>query len=352
MKNDRKAKNTNKAHNKREKYFPLIASIHIELGNNLLSEESNRLKTLFDRFDVDKTGVINAKEMKVILQLAQLDKLAETICDDITRLNFSEFMNKFKTMPISEEQLELLKKIPVDAANRIGIELRENPNSFQITADEKFNISTQRVLRCKQAFDILDIDLSGRITQEALTSQLQKIGIKFDAAKLNNIFKHADNDDAKEFLLGDFVLASCSKRSSTSVRNLRLIAKELAKIIYCSNGESPQGKSLETAEQLFVDSATYQKMPGYKPDKFYFIFNAFDDLDYNLDGVLSKNNLKLQNHEEFNPNEKQMYEILCLAWEDHNLYFDDFYKYMVLAPIDVRVLATTARKIGRESSLG
>lgn len=321
-------------------------------SNNLMSEESNRLKKIFDRYDLDKTGVINAKEMKAIVSLLNLTQLADQIGDTNNgKMGFSEFFYKFKTSNLTDQQLDSLKKAPEEAAKRVAAELREDQSSLQIADDEKSNITTQRVLKSKQAFDMLDLTGLGRVAYEGFIEHLQKTGVKFDAERLRKNFKQIDKDDAKELTLVDFVLASCSKSRCTSVRNLRLVAKEFAKTLLPSQDGRPRENSLEQAQQLFIDDEHYKKEAGFKLDRFYHIVSAFDDLDYNLDGLLSKQNLASITSDKLNPDEKQIYEMLSMAWEDHNLYFDEFYKYMTLMPLDYRMLAATARKIGKHSVL-
>ena len=120
-------------------------------------------------------------------------------------------------------------------------------------------------------------------------------------------------------------MSSCSKNTCGCVRNLRLIAKQVNKLLY-QEGRPSQDKSLSVVEPFIVDILVYQQDKSFKSDKYHSILCAFDDIDYSLEGVLCKDYLRSFDTSLLDEKEMKVFEILSFAWNEQDLSFDNFYK--------------------------
>lgn len=141
------------------------------------------LREIYDVFDEDKDGYISCIEIKTILakfgfehSLKDIDEMIqEKDLDQDGRINFDEFVNVMKR-DVSSIGILLLKILIID-----------------------------KMMEVKQAFDLCDTSLDGRIDKNELKMYFSKLSISISDKEIDNMMHVADTNHSGYIEFEEFI---------------------------------------------------------------------------------------------------------------------------------------------------
>merc|ERR1712159_911400 len=141
--------------------------------STLSAEQKAEVKEAFDLFDIDGSGAIDAKELKVAMQAlgfeptqSEVDRMVADIdIDGNSTVEFGEFVEMMEGKMSEKDQVEEMKK----------------------------------------AFKLYDVDGKGKITFKDLKRVADEVGEKMDDAEIQEIIDEADRDGDKAINEDEFI---------------------------------------------------------------------------------------------------------------------------------------------------